>query len=446
MFPGAAVEFLRDLMHQVKPTGPEEEIRRWQSRYDEIERAVKSAEKFAPEERRPPSITVNLNLGNDEQVPTESKPGDLVPMDWGNLATTQPEPTAWRLEGWLPEGTVTLLAANGGVGKSNLSLQLGVSLATGQQFMGIDTKQSRVLVLSGEDEARTVHFRVANICQDQGVAMRDLSGRMAVYDLTQADCVLWRDGHPTERMQWLADTAVRTRAEVIVIDNASDVFADNENDRTAVRGFMRALNLIAHVTRAAVLLLAHVDKASVRMGAGQDTNSTFSGSTAWNNSARSRWAMVRDGQVVTVRHEKCNLGPLQDELRVEFDQGSKTFKRFGTIPGQAAAAALMRNTQRAAILRLLLDAERGGQRLSLSAQANNNAWLALRGAAEFPRIERRDFFSMLFDLQRDGLLEEVEYVRPNRAKAKCLAVTEVGRLRAAQGSGAPAMWKGNSGE
>jgi archaellum biogenesis ATPase FlaH len=445
MFPGAAVEFLRDLMHQVKPTGPEEEIRRWQSRYDEIERAVKSAEKFAPDNRKPPSITVNLNLGNDEQVPTESKPGDLVPMDWGNLATTQPEPTAWRLEGWLPEGTVTLLAANGGVGKSNLSLQLGVSLATGQQFMGIDTKQSRVLVLSGEDEARTVHFRVANICQDQGVAMRDLAGRMAVYDLTQADCVLWRDGHPTERMQWLADTAVRTRAEVIVIDNASDVFADNENDRTAVRGFMRALNLIAHVTRAAVLLLAHVDKASVRMGAGQDTNSTFSGSTAWNNSARSRWAMVRDGQVVTVRHEKCNLGPLQDELRVEFDQGSKTFKRFGTIPGHAAAAALMRNTQRAAILRMVMDAERAGQRLSMSAQSNNNAYTVLRRSADFPAgFDRGELFSMLFELQRDGLVQEQEYINEHRKKHRCVVLTEVGRMRAAQGSGAPAMWRGSS--
>jgi archaellum biogenesis ATPase FlaH len=445
MFPGAAVEFLRDLMHQVKPTGPEEEIRRWQSRYDEIERAVKSAEKFAPDNRKPPSITVNLNLGNDEQVPTESKPGDLVPMDWGNLAGTQPEPTAWRLEGWLPEGTVTLLAANGGVGKSNLSLQLGVSLATGQQFMGIDTKQSRVLVLSGEDEARTVHFRVANICQDQGVAMRDLAGRMAVYDLTQADCVLWRDGHPTERMQWLADTAVRMRAEVIVIDNASDVFADNENDRTAVRGFMRALNLIAHVTRAAVLLLAHVDKASVRMGAGQDTNSTFSGSTAWNNSARSRWAMVRDGQVVTVRHEKCNLGPLQDELRVEFDQGSKTFKRFGTIPGHAAAAALMRNTQRAAILRMVMDAERAGQRLSMSAQSNNNAYTVLRRSADFPAgFDRGELFSMLFELQRDGLVQEQEYMNEHRKKHRCVVLTEVGRMRAAQGSGAPAMWKGSA--
>jgi len=437
MFAGAAVEHLYSLMDAVRPTGPEEEVRRWEARRAEIPRAVRSAEKFAPDTRKPPSITVNLAPPVEQQ---ETK-SDIEPMDWEVLDALEPEPPAWRLEGWLPEGTVTLLAANGGVGKSNLSLQLGVALVHGQQFMDIATKPSRVLVLSGEDEARTVHFRVANICQDMQVPMASLANRMTVYDLTQQDCVLWRDGHPTERMQWLADQAVRLKAEVIVIDNASDVFADNENDRTAVRGFMRALNLIAHVTRAAVLLLAHVDKASVRMGAGQDTNSTFSGSTAWNNSARSRWAMVRDGQTVTIKHEKCNLGPLQEEIRVEFDSGSKTFKRFGTVPGATAAAALMRNGQRVAVMRLMLEAERAGQRISLSATANNNAWLALHGAEGFPRIDRRDLFSMLFDMQRDGLVEESEYVN-DRKKYRCLVLTEVGKLRAAQGSGAPAMWRG----
>lgn len=443
MFPGAAVEHLYSLMDAVRPTGPEEEVRRWEARRAEIPRAVQTAEKFAPEERRPPSITVNLSTSDDGHVKeTPKSEHDPSPMDWGQLHAVEPEPPAWRLDGWLPEGTVTLLAANGGVGKSNLSLQLGVALVHGQEFMGLQTKQSKVLVLSGEDEARTVHFRVGNICQEMQVPMQSLQGRMTVYDLTQHDCVLWRDGHPTSRMQWLADEAVRTKAQVIVIDNASDVFADNENDRTAVRGFMRALNLIAHVTRAAVLLLAHVDKASVRMGAGSDTNSTFSGSTAWNNSARSRWAMVRDGQTVTIRHEKCNLGPLQDEIRVEFDTGSKTFKRFGTVPGATAAAALLRNGQRVAVMRMLADAEAAGQRLSMSAQANNNAFLALKGAAEFPRIDRREFFSMLFEMQRDGLVQEQEYVRENRTKARQVVLTEVGRLRVAQGSGAPAMWKG----
>lgn len=445
MFPGAAVEFLYSLMDQAKPsTRDEEELRRWETRRAEIPRAVKSAEKFAPEERKAPDITVNLQLAQDDQRVADGgqqqKSTDLVPLDWHKLSETEPEPTNWRVEGWLPERTVTLLAANGGVGKSNLSLQMGVAMATGSDFIGVRTKPSRVLVISGEDEGRTVHFRVANICSDLQIPMSSLADRMMVYDMTQTDCVLWRDGNPTERMQWLADTVVRHRAEVVIIDNASDVFADNENDRTAVRGFMRCLNTIAHVTGAAMLLLAHVDKASVRAGAGLDSNSTFSGSTAWNNSARSRWAMVRDDSgAVAIRHEKCNLGPLQEEIRLEFDAQAKVFKRFGTVPGTILAQKVLRNGQRAAILKLLSQAEHAGQRLSMKLRSNNNAYVILRKSENFPRIGRDDFFSILYDMQRENLITEVEYTH-DRKKHLRIALTPAGEARVAIGSGAAPTW------
>jgi len=439
MFPGAAVEFLYSLMDQAKPSArDEEQLRRWEQRRAEIPRAVKSAEKFAPEERKAPQITVNLGLSPTEQAPTPTS-GDLQPLDWATLQHTEPEPTHWRVEGWLPERTVTLLAANGGVGKSNLSLQMGVAMATGSEFIGVPTKPSRVLVISGEDEGRTVHFRVANICQDLGITLSSLADRMMVYDMTQTDCVLWRDGSPTERMQWLADTVVRHRAEVVIIDNASDVFADNENDRTAVRGFMRSLNLIAHGTRAAFLLLAHVDKASVRAGAGLDSNTTFSGSTAWNNSARSRWAMVRDNDTVLLRHEKCNLGPLQDEIKLEFDPMAKVFARLGSNPALHAAAQVMRNAQRAEIIKAISAAVRAGQNLSLSVNANNNAYRVLKNSPNFPRIDRSDFFSLLFALQREGLLAEEEYTH-DRKRFRRVVLTEAGQARAALGSGAPPAW------
>ena len=445
MFPGAAVEFLYSLMDQVKPPArDEEELRRWETRRAEIPRAVKSAEKFSPEERKAPQITVNLQLAQDDQRVTDDgqqhSGGDLAPLDWHKLSETEPEPTNWRVEGWLPERTVTLLAANGGVGKSNLSLQMGVSMATGTEFVGLPTKPSRVLVISGEDEGRTVHFRVANICQDLAIPMSSLADRMMVYDMTQTDCVLWRDGNPTERMQWLADTVVRHRADVVIIDNASDVFADNENDRTAVRGFMRCLNMIAHGTGAAMLLLAHVDKASVRAGAGLDSNSTFSGSTAWNNSARSRWAMVRDDSgAVAIRHEKCNLGPLQEEIRLEFDAQAKVFKRFGTVPGTILAQKVLRNGQRAAILKLLSQAEHAGQRLSMKLRSNNNAYVILRKSENFPRIGRDDFFSILYDMQRENLITEVEYTH-DRKKHLRIALTSAGETRVAIGSGAGPTW------
>lgn len=440
MFPGAAVELLYSLMDQVRPSSPVEEVRRWETRRAEIPRAVKSAEKFAPEQRQATTVTVNLNLG--EQTPAPLPAGALAPMDWDSLADHDPEPAHFHVPGWLPARTTTILSANGGVGKSNMSLQLAVGLATGHPWLGIELQSRRVLVISAEDEARTVHFRVANVCRDLKVGMADLS-HLTVYDMTAADCVLWRNGGATDKMQWLADTTVRHKAEVVIIDNASDVFAANENDRAEVRGFMRCLNAIAHGTGAAVLLLAHVDKAAVRVGAGQDTQSTYSGSTAWNNSARSRWAMTRDSdRVISLRHEKCNLGPLQDELRLEFDLDAKVFRPFGTTPGSAAAATLVRNTQRAAILKLLANAEKAGQRLSMNAAANNNAYRVLRSEPEFPRVERSEFFSLLFQLQRDGLVNEEEYTN-DRKKYLRLVLTEAGRMRAAMGSGAPALFRGS---
>jgi hypothetical protein len=57
-----------------------------------------------------------------------------------------------------------------------------------------------------------------------------------------------------------------------------------------------------------------------------------------------------------------------------------------------------------------------------------------------------DFFGLLADMQRDGLVEEVEYLNESRKKHKRLELTEVGRLRVAQGSGAAAMWRGQGGE
>ena len=438
MYAGAAVEFLYSLMDANRPAHDEEELRRWQTRRAEIPRAVKTAEKFAPEERKPPQITVNLNM------PTSSpdEPGEPQPMDWAALQGTAPEPTQWRLDGWLPERTVTLLSANGGVGKSNLSLQLAVALATGQEFLGLQTKPSRVLVISAEDEARTVHFRVANICQDLGIEMSSLKD-LSVYDLTQQDCVLWRDGHATERMQWLADRTVKHRADAVIIDNASDVFLANENDRAEVRGFMRCLNMISSSTGSSILLLAHVNKASVVAGSGLDSNSTFSGSTAWNNSARSRWAMVRtNNREILLRHEKSNLGPLQDELRLEFDTGSKTFKHFGSIPGQQLADTLLRNSHRAVILKLIGRATAAGVILSIASDSPRyNIFAVLKDDPEFiNNLDRRPFFALLRDLEREGLVGLETYKKANRSEGKRVVLTQAGQTRVALGSGAGPTW------
>jgi len=191
---------------------------------------------------------------------------------------------------------------------------------------------------------------------------------------------------------------------------------------------MRALNLIAHVTGAAVLLLAHVDKASVRSGAGMDSMTTFSGSTAWNNSARSRWAMYRDEQAVVLRHEKCNLGPLQPELQLEFDPASRTFKPFGSIPGSAFAARLIRETQRGVILKLIQKSTQSGLNLSMNVSARNNVFKQLHDDPDFPaRLDRKTFFGYLRDMKDQGLIKEESYIQSNRTQGLRVVLTDTGR-------------------
>lgn len=444
MFPGAAVEHLYSLMDMVRPDQRNpDELRRWEARRAEIPRAVKTAEKYAPEERKPAEITINLGKGSQDE-PAAPPPGELQPMDWTALEHAEPQPVTWAIDGWLPHKHVTLLAANGGVGKSNLSLQMAVAMATGQEFIGLPTQQGKVMVVSAEDDGQLVHLRVARICKDTGAGLADLAGRLVVYDMTQHDCLLWRDGAPTERMQWLADEVVRHQPSVVILDNASDLYADNENDRTAVRGFMRCLKTIAGGTGTAILLLAHVDKASVRSGAGQDTDSTFSGSTAWNNSARSRWAMVvgQDRNEVVIKHEKCNVGPKQEPLSLEFDPAGHVFRPFGSVPGNKLAQSVMRNSQRAAILKLI--GREAGQGVNLSMKANaptNNIYNVLADDPDFPpRLDRKAFFGILRELENEQLVAQEAYKKANRTTGYRVVLTKAGEARVATGSGAGPTW------
>lgn len=419
---GAVVNHLRGLMDAARPGSPSE-LERWQSRYNEIPRMVQGAERFRPEAL--PSVTINL--GGERKAVTAA--GEPAPMDWRSLSQSAPAPATFRLDGWMPARTTTLLAANGGVGKSNLSLQLAASLALGRPFLGIDTHPARVLVLSAEDEARTVHFRLGNVCADMGVDIADLEGRLVAYDLTQFDCVLWREGAPTARMQWVSDIVTQHQAEVLIIDNASDVFSSNENDRAEVRGFMRCLNAIALHSGAAVLLLAHVDKASVRMGAGQDTNSTFSGSTAWNNSARSRWAMTRDDEnkAVSLRHEKCNFGPLQERIDLEFDPVAKVFRRFGQVASLAAVREMLRKKQHDELFARVSTAIQKNVNLSPKPNAGNHPYKALLLAERMSKLDFKTCQALLQGMVLDGLLYVEQYqVKGSSKGAERYALTPSG--------------------
>lgn len=87
--------------------------------------------------------------------PTAKLSSDVVP-----LSSIEPVPTEWLVPGWIPKGTLTILGADGGTGKTAVVCNIISALVTGQQsilegmegknpFEGRDT--IKVMFFSSED-------------------------------------------------------------------------------------------------------------------------------------------------------------------------------------------------------------------------------------------------------------------------------------------------------
>jgi RecA-family ATPase len=116
-----------------------------------------------------------------------------------------------------------------------------------------------------------------------------------------------------------------TQAKLLILDTVAHLFSGNENDRSNVTQFVNKLQEIAMRFDASVLLLAHPGKSETGL------TSEFSGSTAWDGSARSRWALARpkskddndyDNDQRVLRKAKANYAGIGDEIMLRWDHGA----------------------------------------------------------------------------------------------------------------------------
>lgn len=86
----------------------------------------------------------------------------------------------------------------------------------------------------------------------------------------------------TALFEQLAQLVDEVRPTLIVLDPAAEIAGIDENRRSEVAAFMRLLNGLAASSGAAIVLISHPSLTGMNSGSG------LSGSTAWNNSVRSR--------------------------------------------------------------------------------------------------------------------------------------------------------------
>jgi hypothetical protein len=357
----------------------------------------------------------------------------IVPA--GDLIATSSPPVRFIFEPIIPRAEVTMMSGHGGAGKSTLGLTLAAHHACGARWNGLCCVSGRALFVSLEDSADLVRWRLRAICAAYGLDAKRVADNVTIADGTEADdAALAREMRgeggattitPTAAMAQLADLAAG--ASLIVIDNASDAADLDEINRQRVRAFMRMLKRIARDADAAVLLLAHIDKQAATHGR---AGNTFSGSTAWHNSARSRLALIDTNGALELVHEKANLSAKAPPTRMRFVDHGVLLPYDGTL-GESPAESDRADAD--AVLAALQAAEAQGCNVPPGRSGAVTAYSALKtfDLPEWLRVDRARFWRALNSLLADGRAASAEYktddhktrkrivaIPPNRPSAK----------------------------
>ena len=262
-----------------------------------------------------------------------AKVAGLVPV--AEFRGGLPSPVLWMDSKYgggtvLRAGDVALLSGAGGVGKSFVTLALAVAAAGARtkranEACGLHVRSGPVVMLSYEDDPRTLAFRAGLIAAGSGPKPDPAPpGLFLVRDpepLMKANPD--RPGEAEEAEHWHTFfTGVRALApSLVVVDPASAVLAGvNQNDGTSVRRFIRALALQAEAGGFGILVVAHSTKAA-RYNPNLDPSAgAVAGSGQWWDAARGVLRMRGLGPNKTVLEcVKANHGPTGWAVTLEAD-------------------------------------------------------------------------------------------------------------------------------
>lgn len=275
--------------------------------------------------------------GEPRQEPQRALPtiGTLSPVDWTGKEAPSYD---WMVDGCFLRGTVAMMSGDGGLGKSLLMQQLLTAAAVGKPWLGLDTQPARGYAFFCEDDEGELHRRQARINEHYNISYGELQGVRYASRVGQENVLVEFDRRTDQPRRMplfdaLADDVKRHQAQIVVLDTLADVFAGNEIIRNQVRRFVTALRRLAMEIQGVVILTAHPSLSGMASGSG------ISGSTAWNNSVRSRIYLTKprsdreeeeDHNERLLKTMKNNQGPFGGTLRLRWHDG--VFARSDMAP------------------------------------------------------------------------------------------------------------------
>jgi len=203
-----------------------------------------------------PSITI------DEQ---EQLPFVLEPV--GILQPSKRPPRDWLVRHRLMRKHTTVTAAAPGVGKSTLTIEEAVSLASGRDFLGFGIdKPRKVAVINNEETRDELERRIEATCVRFEVPFESIADTLYLHSGVDAEkFVVARRGENESvivqvRAHQLAQFLRNAEIDLLVIDPFVQIHTVSENVNEEIEQVMMALRAISVTANCALHLVHHTRK------------------------------------------------------------------------------------------------------------------------------------------------------------------------------------------
>ena len=237
----------------------------------------------------------------------ELKPLDVA--EW--LASAQPEPIRWLLEGVIPATGFSVIAAEPKASKTIVSLHLALAVANGSRELwgrkvGVE---GRVLLVEEEGGSADLHRRLSMIASDLGLPPR--AGR---FDLLFRKRIKLDDPNS---LHSLRELIYQLEPSLVILDPLSRLHNREENSSSEMASVLDELNTLA--ADRAVIVLHHQNK-----GAGKGA-SRVRGTSAIFAAVDALVSISKDGDRRILEVEARDEGSGKSSLVIRFDRaGSPT--------------------------------------------------------------------------------------------------------------------------
>ena len=171
-----------------------------------------------------------------------------------DMLNLPPTPIQWLVDGLFPAGYVLMIHSPEGVGKTILSFNLALSVASGTKFLGLKTVKGLVLYLDEENPDTYVHDSLSQMCRARKIDPESLRNTflMGRFSLSGKKPEIW--------CKQLRATVEATKPALVVLDTFSCILPaieNVENDAAIMKSMLRYLRIAKIDSPETTMMILH---------------------------------------------------------------------------------------------------------------------------------------------------------------------------------------------